>query len=270
VPSNGAEVSSLASWISANPQFRSMSPRDAADFLQTVEGDWAAILRGRNAYSPFPRTYSAYETLRTDNIKVVPQLYTSELADAPVLGFDYNHINIVKPKDRGDEVYRWVKARILEASSYPVSVQPSQLLSGHTVLFDAFKDADHSGLKFSTGSVVSFFSGQADLTVSNTSPPQVMALFFVQADEGGVFENATQDKGANGGIKKMPHSKLNDVTECPTGGYLQHWFSVNLNGVYCVITRDGHHYAKVQITSLEGDRIAFDWLYQPAESSAFR
>jgi hypothetical protein len=247
-----------------------MSPRNAADFLQAVEGDWAAILRARNPQSPFPRTYSAYEKLPVGGVHVVPQLYTSQLADAPVLAFDYNHIDIVKPENRESDVYRWSKARILEASAYPVEATASDLVGGHVVLFDAFKDAAHSGLNFSTQSVVSFFSGQADLMVSNTSPPQASALFFVQADEGGTYQNAPQDKGANGGIQKMPHSRLSDVTECPVGGYLQHWFSVEENGVYCVLCRDGHHYAKVQVTSLQADRIAFDWLYQPAESRMFR
>lgn len=269
VPSNGAEIASLASWISSNPQFKSMSPRDAADFLQAVEGDWAAILRARNPQSPFPRTYSAYEKLAVANVHVVPQLYTSQLADGPVLAFDYNHIQIVKPENRDSYVYQWSKARILEASAYPVEAAAGEQVGGHVVLFDAFRDADHSGLNFSTQSVVSFFSGKADLMVSNTSPPQASALFFVQADEGGTFQNAPQDKGANGGIQKMPHSRLSDVTECPVGGYLQHWFSVEENGVYCVLCRDGHHYAKVQVSSLQTDRIAFDWLYQPAESRMF-
>jgi pimeloyl-ACP methyl ester carboxylesterase len=118
VPSNGAELASLASWISHNPQFKSMSSRNAADFLQAVEGDWAAILRARNARSPFPRTYSAYEKLRTASFQVVPQLYTSQLADAPVLGFDYNHLVLLcykkgslhkkgNPRVAGAEPWQW-------------------------------------------------------------------------------------------------------------------------------------------------------------------
>jgi hypothetical protein len=270
VPSNGAELAALASWISHNPQFNSMSPKSAADFLQAVEGDWAAILRARTPMSPFPRTFSGYEKLATANFHVVPQLYTSQLADGPVLGFEYNHMTIVKPKDRESEVYRWAKARILEASAYPVQAPRSELVGGHVILFDAFKDADHSGLKFANESIVSFFSGEADLLVSNTSPPQNEALFFTQADEGGTYQNAPQDKGANGGIQKMLQSKLSDVTECPISGYLHHWFSVEANGVYCVLARDGHHYAKVQVTSLQPDRIAFDWLYQPAASRSLQ
>jgi pimeloyl-ACP methyl ester carboxylesterase len=117
VPSNGADAAVVASWLSQNPQFKGMDPKAASDFLQGVEGDWANMLRNRNPSSPFPRTYSAYETLSTGPITVVPKLYTSELSDEPVIGFDYNHIDIVKPQDRDAEVYGWTKARILESAN---------------------------------------------------------------------------------------------------------------------------------------------------------
>jgi pimeloyl-ACP methyl ester carboxylesterase len=118
VPSNGAKSADLASWISQNPQFRSMSPEHAADFLQGAERDWAALLRERPNSSPFPRTYSAYETLSTAEFRVVPQLYVSELSDGPLIGFDYNHIDIVKPRDQNSDVYVWARARLLESSQY--------------------------------------------------------------------------------------------------------------------------------------------------------
>lgn len=115
VPSNGADVSALASWISLNPQFRSMNPNGAVDFLQSVEGQWQSIFRARTSQEPFPLSYVAYETLPTHNVRVVPTLYTSHEADSPPLGFDYDHISIVKPPDRNSDVYLWAKARILEA-----------------------------------------------------------------------------------------------------------------------------------------------------------
>jgi pimeloyl-ACP methyl ester carboxylesterase len=119
VPSNGANLAALASWISDNPQFKSMSPKAASAYLQGVEGDWADLLRQRSSGLPFPRTYSAYETLPTGPVQVVPELYTSELSDGRVIGFDYNHINIVKPRDRDAEVYLWVKSRLLETVTGP-------------------------------------------------------------------------------------------------------------------------------------------------------
>jgi pimeloyl-ACP methyl ester carboxylesterase len=119
VPSNGADIAGLASWISSNPQFRSMERKSASNYLQGVEGDWGNLLRQRNPVAPFPRNYSAYETLPTGPVQVVPELFTSQLSDGRVMPFDYNHINIVKPKDRDDEVYRWAKARLLEKGTVP-------------------------------------------------------------------------------------------------------------------------------------------------------
>jgi pimeloyl-ACP methyl ester carboxylesterase len=125
VPSNGATLAAVASWLSQNPQFKGMSPTSAADFLQAVEGDWATLLRARNISAPYPRTYSAYETVPTGPTPVVPQLYTSELSDSPVVAFDYNHMEIVKPKDRNADVYVWAKSRLLEEPK-PRHLSPSK------------------------------------------------------------------------------------------------------------------------------------------------
>ena len=71
VPSNGAQSAALASWLSLNPQFKSMDPNNAASFLATVEDDWAALLRARSDRSPFPRTFSAYEKLPIHGLLIV-------------------------------------------------------------------------------------------------------------------------------------------------------------------------------------------------------
>jgi ActR/RegA family two-component response regulator/pimeloyl-ACP methyl ester carboxylesterase len=117
VPSSGAGTAVLASWFSRNPQFKSMDPKTAADFLASVETDWARLLRERTASAPLPRSFSAYETVPTYGITVVPELYTSQLSDGTIMPFDYNHADIVKPPDRNSDVYRWVAARIRESSS---------------------------------------------------------------------------------------------------------------------------------------------------------
>jgi Putative serine esterase (DUF676) len=129
VPSNGANIAAVQSWLSQNPQFKGMDPKAGSDFLKSVESDWANMLRQRTVNSPFPRTYSAYETVPTGTIMVVPELYTSELSDDRIIGFDYNHIDIVKPKDSNAEVYVWVKARLLAplAVSQNTESQATQL-----------------------------------------------------------------------------------------------------------------------------------------------
>jgi pimeloyl-ACP methyl ester carboxylesterase len=127
VPSNGSELAGLASWLSSNPQFKSLSPPNAADFLQSVEADWDQILRERTPSSPFPTTFSAYEKLSTKGLMVVPALYYTQ-SDGPVLSFDESHSDIVKPQDRSSDIYEWARSRILDASALipatPASNQP--------------------------------------------------------------------------------------------------------------------------------------------------
>jgi hypothetical protein len=130
VPSNGSDLASVATWLSNNPQFASMSRNYAADFLQAVEADWTELLRERDASPPpFPRTFSAYEKLPTRGVTIVPELYSTQ-SDSPVIAFDKNHSDMVKPADRSDEVYQWSKARVLEASAVKVAEQARKGHSG--------------------------------------------------------------------------------------------------------------------------------------------
>jgi hypothetical protein len=126
VPSNGSELAGLASWLSSNPQFKSLSPPDAADFLQAVETDWDQILRDRTPSSPFPMTFSAYEKLSTKGLTIVPTLYATQ-SDLPVMVFDKDHSDIVKPEDRSSDVYEWARSRLLDASARtPASPAPNR------------------------------------------------------------------------------------------------------------------------------------------------
>ncbi len=116
VPSGGAHIAEVASWFSSNPQFRSMSPSESSEFLQSLDEDWQHVMRERSAPHPFPRAFVAYETISTKSVKVVPLLFTSQLSDSPIMGFDYNHVDIVKPESYGNEVYKWARARIIDSS----------------------------------------------------------------------------------------------------------------------------------------------------------
>jgi len=115
VPTNGANLSALAKWLSNNPQLKSLDPKGAADFLRFTESEWDQILHDRSPSSPFPKAFSAYETLPWNGVTIVPELYTSSQSDG-TLGFDYNHETIVKPLDQTSEIYEWAKSRILDAS----------------------------------------------------------------------------------------------------------------------------------------------------------
>ena len=110
---------------------------------------------------------------------------------------------------------------------------------------------------------------RSDILVSNTQPPSPLAVLFTQ-NETKPYGDSAWDRGANAGIVKMPQTALEDVLEAPSTGYLSHWFRADVGGVYCVRARDGQHYAKIQITNVESDRIAFDWVFQPSSSPRFR
>jgi pimeloyl-ACP methyl ester carboxylesterase len=121
VPSNGADIASIAAWKSTNPQFRNMDPGTAQAFLQSIEIQWGDAMRSRTAERPFPRSFVAYETREIAGLKIVPALFTSGLSDLAPIAFDYDHIQLVKPDSPDNDVYKWAKTRILESSSYLTS-----------------------------------------------------------------------------------------------------------------------------------------------------
>jgi hypothetical protein len=178
----------------------------------------------------------------------------------------------VKPAGVGNDVYVWAKARILEADAVVPEPLRVPLRAGHAILFDAYTNFQRSGINFATGEIVAWDSGKSDLLVSNMQVREPLAYFFTQGDsaENGAYENSPWDKGSDGGIVKMQGDNLENITEAPASGYLPHWFRAEPNAVYCVRTRDGKHFAKIKVTALEGDRIAFDWLYQTEPTRLLR
>jgi len=118
VPSDGADIASLGSWFSRNPQFKNMDPEGTKAFLQTIEGDWGTVIRKRTEQRPFPRSFEAYETKDLGVFRIVPNLFISGISDLTPIAFDYDHIAIVKPDSHEHAVYKWTKARILESSQY--------------------------------------------------------------------------------------------------------------------------------------------------------
>ena len=129
VPSAGADLASIASWISSNPQFKNMSREDAQVFLQTIDGAWNTVIRNRDQHHPFPRAFVAYETRDLGLLRVVPPLFTSQVSDLPPLALDYDHVRIVKPESRSSEIYKWANRRILESSGSSASSACDQVIS---------------------------------------------------------------------------------------------------------------------------------------------
>jgi len=78
-------------------------------YLYALENDWTRI-----GHIKYPQIYAAYEKRATlKHIIVSRDSLFSPLADTayPV---DKDHINIVKPADRNDSVYKWVKDKIID------------------------------------------------------------------------------------------------------------------------------------------------------------
>jgi len=120
-PSQGATIAEIGSWISLNPQLKDMKRADFNTFLQSLENDYLYMLRERNrAHEDYPQVFCAYETLPTHAIYVVRRVYVSTSCDNVPLAMNYNHAEIVKPRDAKTEPYPWAKARIREADDLRV------------------------------------------------------------------------------------------------------------------------------------------------------
>jgi len=113
-PAQGADLASLGSWMSANPQLHDMRPADLNSYLQALENDWNDLLRDRGN-DLFPRSYCAYETKSTFGTLVVNRIYAVTSCDQNAHPVDEDHVNIVKPANSKADIYLWVKARIQEA-----------------------------------------------------------------------------------------------------------------------------------------------------------
>lgn len=111
-PAGGSDTAGLASWVSGNPQFDNMAPEDINVYLQADGDDWATLLRRRSAQNPYPRAYCVYEKQAVGSVMIVPRSRSQAGCDERPIAFERNHINLVKPKDRRDDVYAYVSARI--------------------------------------------------------------------------------------------------------------------------------------------------------------
>ena len=154
-PAGGSTLAQTAAWISENPQFRDMKPIDVNTLLQVYEDDWQALLHNRQQ-SPYPKAFCAYETQPTGNFHVVPRGNAQAGCDEHPIAFDRDHLGIVKPASRGDEVYQFVLARLKRVMSghyLPLTLRAETLVGDGTVLPP--NRAMHSGDQFALRIVAS-------------------------------------------------------------------------------------------------------------------
>jgi hypothetical protein len=115
-PAQGANIAEIGSWLSFNPQLRDMRPADMNSFLQALENEWGDLFRERRP-SRFPLSLCAYETKPTYGMLIVPRVYTATYCDQNPIAIDENHADVVKPRNADADIYKWSRARILEAST---------------------------------------------------------------------------------------------------------------------------------------------------------
>lgn len=126
-PSGGADIARVASWLSSNEQFGDMEPSDFNSSLQILDNDWKRLLRLRTSESPFPKSFCAYETLSTSTLKVVPRSTSEQGCDNTPLAFDRDHLSIVKPFSKDDDLHIFLRARIQDIIETTTEAQQSNL-----------------------------------------------------------------------------------------------------------------------------------------------
>lgn len=164
-----------------------------------------------------------------------------------------------------------ISATILFMTSYfwhwPVNFEAkarNPLRSGSVTLYDGFKFPDQSTFNFDSEQIERWGSTDVDLGVANANPATTPAEFFLMNDYPPYTDpNATQHGVQNAGIFDMHAENLDRVTEAPASNYIAHYVAPIKGHVYCIRTRDGHHYAKIKISGVEKDRISYDYVYQP-------
>ena len=83
------------------------------DLLQSIQSGWLGWPQATAGPA-----YCAYETLLTDGVMVVSQSSATALCNRDLDPISANHIDIVKPKDRGDSRYtRFINAMRMSCSS---------------------------------------------------------------------------------------------------------------------------------------------------------
>jgi pimeloyl-ACP methyl ester carboxylesterase len=115
-PSQGAPLADIGKWLSMNPQLKDMVPADFNTFLQSLENDWIEMLLEReHLHQTYPQVFCAYETQRTGTFLIAGRVYTTTRCDEIPYPMNFNHLQIVKPRDVNHDPYTWAKARLQEA-----------------------------------------------------------------------------------------------------------------------------------------------------------
>jgi pimeloyl-ACP methyl ester carboxylesterase len=98
-PTTGAQIASIGTLLSNNPQLRGTLPMGSAnDYLASIQKNWLAA-----TFSI--ASYCAYETQNTYGVRVVATESATNLCNRRLDPINANHIDIVKPRDDKDIPY---------------------------------------------------------------------------------------------------------------------------------------------------------------------
>jgi hypothetical protein len=264
-PETGAQVAQLGHAVSGDPLLKEMFPGDSNDYLLNLEREWQA--------SHFAiHRYCAYEKQAFNGVLVVGILSGTRNCEQSI-AINENHVTIVKPCDQQADSYIALRNALRNTPIKPIATaeppknpaqRPAKLLpAGSAIVFDGFTHYGQSTFIFDSAEVSNWGSTDADLGVSNPSHGE-QASFFLMNNHCPYCDptKPTQDS-ADAGIIDMHTRNFDTVEEAPATNYVATYFNPEEAHVYCVRTRDGKHFAKIKVTDIGKDRIAFDWVYQP-------
>jgi pimeloyl-ACP methyl ester carboxylesterase len=120
-PTFGTELTVVAKEISSNPQLRGMIPIDGNDLLQSIQSQWLGSEEAKKIPS-----YCAYETIPIYGTTVVSQGSATALCNQDLDPISSDHIDIVKPRDRGDGRYTTFASAMRSSVLPPPAPTPDQ------------------------------------------------------------------------------------------------------------------------------------------------
>jgi pimeloyl-ACP methyl ester carboxylesterase len=113
-PMEGSSLAAVARLASSNPQIRVLQPIKVNDFLQLLNLTLEDVVnKHHDVYCPPLIFFAGYEQRPVPGIWIIVSQRSATLHANVIKAFDKNHIDMVKPGDRRDPAYQWVKDGIV-------------------------------------------------------------------------------------------------------------------------------------------------------------
>ena len=183
-PTAGANVAEIAMHLTANPQLANMQPLGPDTYVKNLREQW--LRSSDDPVLDYPRkvsSYCAYEVRPTYGFQIVPEVSATYLCNRATTAIQADHLDIVKPKNRDDEIYVALLAAYknqLGAAAPEVRTALAEVRPGILTGGAAFRIADLSAAKIAlrqvqpTPEAIEAPCGQAkegELTVSAELAP---------------------------------------------------------------------------------------------------